>query len=351
MKINKLPQGLKGYIFEYAVINSIEKKYPNLVIKKVKNIYKINLEEESKLDFDTQLFYSIRQKNFSGKFYDYALYFGKEKKLIIFRITLHKEWKDIASRDEMQKNLKSILANINNDKIILKENDIYFYFVIPNSGKIGEPEYNKKMEDFISVLKKYKYKYLEFNIEKNCFDNFELNYSEDSDSKMFNNINPIFKSFILSEKKKSLEINNMKIISNNYFLGKKKYKGNILEEYQNDVIAFLNNDKKLYSKFIKYLKLSNEYTIIIINENSKFNDILVVYPFVLVFKSNNDFIIIHKNSESSPVVTFSLKKWKKLDFNFSDIYNYDGYYVFQIVKKNELNNFNEEIPSKKKKKK
>ena len=78
---------------------------------------------------------------------------------------------------------------------------------------------------------------------------------------------------------------------------------------------------------------------------------MVVYPFVLVFKSNNDFIIIHKNSESSPVVTFSLKKWKKLDFNFSDIYNYDGYYVFQIVKKNELNNFNEEIPSKKKKKK
>ena len=351
LKINKLPQGLKGYIFEYAVINSIEKKYPNLVIKKVKNIYKINLEEESKLDFDTQLFYSIRQKNFSGKFYDYALYFGKEKKLIIFRITLHKEWKDIASRDEMQKNLKSILANINNDKIILKENDIYFYFVIPNSEKIGEPDYNKKMEDFISDIKKYKYKYLEFNIEKNCFDNFELNYSEDSDSKMFNNINPIFKSFILSEKKKSLEINNMKIISNNYFLGKKKYKGNILEEYQNDVIAFLNNDKKLYSKFIKYLKLSNEYTIIIINENSKFNDILVVYPFVLVFKSNNDFIIIHKNSESSPVVTFSLKKWKKLDFNFSDIYNYDGYYVFQIVKKNELNNFNEEIPSKKKKKK
>ena len=168
---------------------------------------------------------------------------------------------------------------------------------------------------------------------------------------MFNNINPIFKSFILSEKKKSLEINNMKIISNNYFLGKKKYKGNILEEYQNDVIAFLNNDKKLYSKFINYLKLSNEYTIIIINENSKFNDILVVYPFVLVFKSNNDFIIIHKNSESSPVLTFSLKKWKKLDFNFSDIYNYDGYYVFQIVKKNELNNFNEEIPSKKKRKK
>ena len=251
----------------------------------------------------------------------------------------------------MQKNLKSILANINNDKIILKENDIYFYFVIPNSEKIGEPDYNKKMEDFISDIKKYKYKYLEFNIEKNCFDNFELNYSEDSDSKMFNNINPIFKSFILSEKKKSLEINNMKIISNNYFLGKKKYKGNILEEYQNDVIAFLNNDKKLYSKFINYLKLSNEYTIIIINENSKFNDILVVYPFVLVFKSNNDFIIIHKNSESSPVVTFSLKKWKKLDFNFSDIYNYDGYYVFQIVKKNELNSFNEEIPSKKKRKK
>jgi hypothetical protein len=83
LKINKIPQGLRGYIFEYAVINSIEKKFPNLVIKKVKNIYKINLEEESKLDFDTQLFYSIRQKNYSGQFYDYALYFGKEKKLII----------------------------------------------------------------------------------------------------------------------------------------------------------------------------------------------------------------------------------------------------------------------------
>ncbi len=351
LKINKLPQGLRGYIFEYAVINSIEKKYPNLVIKKVKNIYKINLEEESKLDFDTQLFYSIRQNNYCGKFYDYALYLGKEKKLIIFQITLHKEWKDIPSRDDLQKNIKNILTNINKEKIILKENDIYFYFVIPNSEKIGEPGYNKKMEDFISDLKKYKYKYLEFNIEKNCFDNFELNYSEDSDSKMFNNINPIFKSFTLSEKKKSLDINNMKIISNNYFLSKKRYVGNILEEYQNDVVIFLNNEKKLYYKLIKYLKLSNEYTIIIINENSKFNDIFVVDPFVLVFKSNDDFIIIHKKSETMPMVTYSLKKGKKLEFNFSDIYDYDGYYVFQIVKKNELINFNEETPSKKKKKK
>lgn len=351
LKINKIPQGLRGYIFEYAVINSIEKKFPNLVIKKVKNIYKINLEEESKLDFDTQLFYSIRQKNYSGQFYDYALYFGKEKKLIIFQITLHKEWKDIPSRDDMQKNIKTILTNINKEKIILKENNIYFYFVIPNSEKIGEPDYNKKMQDFISDLNKYKYKYIEFNIEKNCFDNFELNYNEDSDSKMFNNINPIFKSFTLSEKNKSLDINNMKINSNTYFLSKKKYIGNILEEYQNDVVIFLNNDKKLYDKFIRYLKLSNENTIIIINENSKFNDIFVFDPFVLVFKSNNDYIIIHKKSETNRMVTYSLKKGKILEFNFSDIYDYDGYTVFQKVKKNELINFNEDIPSKKKKKK
>ena len=75
---------------------------------------------------------------------------------------------------------------------------------------------------------------------------FEINYNEDSYSKIFNNLNnrkiflypniniiekdnnfsPIIKSFTFSEKKKSLYINYMKIVYNNYFLRKKKYYNN-----------------------------------------------------------------------------------------------------------------------------
>ena len=139
---------------------------------------------------------------------------------------------------------------------------------------------------------------------------FEINYNEDSDSKIINNFSPIIKSFTFSEKKKSLYINYMKIVYNNYFLRKKKYAGNIIEEYRSNVVKFLDNVQKFYDKFIKYLNLSKEYMIIIINENSKFNDIFIVHPFVLVFKIGYDFIVIHKKSESSIIVYF-LKKGKK----------------------------------------
>ena len=72
----------------------------------------------------------------------------------------------IATKEVIQKNCENILTSINKERIILKENDIYFYYVLPYSGKSDDLEYNKKMKDFISDLGKYKYKYLEFNNEK-----------------------------------------------------------------------------------------------------------------------------------------------------------------------------------------
>ena len=116
LRINQLPSGLKAYVFEYATILSIEKKYENITIKKVKNIYKLNTEAESMLDLDTQFIYSIRQKNFRGNYYDFALYFGAEKKLIFFQMTLHKFWKDITSREDLQNNCEEIMKNTNKEK-------------------------------------------------------------------------------------------------------------------------------------------------------------------------------------------------------------------------------------------
>ena len=337
IKINKLPEGLKGYVFEYSVILSIETKYKNIIRKKVKNIYQLNSDQKNKLNFNTDSIYSIRQTNFYGSFYDFALYFGKIKKLVLFQITLHKKFNDITSINLIQKNCEEIMSNINiKNKKIISENDIFFYYIIPNIEKDGDEEYNKKMKYFINDLNKYKFQYLEYDIDKNDFKNYILNLEEKSNSKVFNNRNPIIEEFNFNDKKKSLELNILKLECNKNFLGKKYHRANQLKEIENESINYFNNNKIIYKRFISYCNISKEEIPIIINKKIKFNDIFLEKSFILVLKDEDeDFCII--NRKGGKVEIYSLQNENPTEFNFSDILNHNSFCLFQIILKRNLN--------------
>ena len=337
IKINKLPESLRGYVFEFAVILSIEKKYKNIIRKKVKNIYKLNYNKENELDLNTDNIYSIRQKNISGSYYDFCLFFGKEKKLVLFQITIHKDWKDITPLNFIQKNCEEIMSNINiKNKKIISENDIYFYFVIPNIQKDGDPEYNKKMKIFINDLNKYKYQYLEYDIVKNDFKNYKIDFGEKSNSKVFNNISPVIQQFNFQDKQKSLEINNIKLECNKNFLGKKYHRANQLKELENEALNYFNKNKILYQRFLSFCNINKDNIPIIINKKASFNDIFLNEHFILVIKDNDDddYCILHK--KGGKVEIYSLKEEKIIEFNFCYIYNYSNYCLFQIIEKRNL---------------
>ena len=337
IKINKLPESLRGYVFEFAVILSIEKKYKNIIRKKVKNIYKLNYNKENELDLNTDNIYSIRQKNISGSYYDFCLFFGKEKKLVLFQITIHKDWKDITPLNFIQKNCEEIMSNINiKNKKIISENDIYFYFVIPNIQKDGDPEYNKKMKIFINDLNKYKYQYLEYDIVKNDFKNYKIDFGEKSNSKVFNNISPVIQQFNFQDKQKSLEINNIKLECNKNFLGKKYHRENQLKELENEALNYFNKNKILYQRFLSFCNINKDNIPIIINKKASFNDIFLNEHFILVIKDNDDddYCILHK--KGGKVEIYSLKEEKIIEFNFCYIYNYSNYCLFQIIEKRNL---------------
>ena len=349
--INQLPIGLRAYVFEYSTILSIEKKYENIIIKKVKNIYKLNTEDESMLDLDTQFIYSIRQTNFRGNYYDYALYFGPEKKLIFFQMTLHKFWKDIIPREELQKNCEEIIKNTNKRKNILSANDIYFYYVIPDIKKKKDLEYNKKMNNFISDLAKYQFQYLEFNLIKNDFARYIINIGEHSKSKMFytlnnnlieistfkkiNEINFIFRVFNNKEKEKSFEINDIKLQCNKFFLNKKINR----DDKEEQVLKFFNDQKKLYAKFLEYCFLKDEEKLFLINDKANYYDIFLEWPFFLIMKKNNKFYIIHKKNNKGKSEIYSLDEEKFVHMDFNDIINFEKYFLFQVVQKKDFNNF------------
>ena len=72
----------------------------------MKNIYKINSEEQSKLDFATELFYSIRQKIFLVNFMIMLYILEEKKKLIIFQINFQKDWKELPQKKLYKKIVK-----------------------------------------------------------------------------------------------------------------------------------------------------------------------------------------------------------------------------------------------------
>ena len=71
------------------------------------------------------------------------------------------------------------------------------------------------------------------NIDKNDFKNYILNLEEKSNSKVFNNRNPIIEEFNFNDKKKSLELNILKLKCNKNILGKKYHRANQLKEIEN----------------------------------------------------------------------------------------------------------------------
>ena len=340
LKLDSLPSGLKGYIFEYAVINSIEKKYKNIIIKKVKNIYRINCEAESKIDFNEdfndEFIYSIRQTNFRGNYYDFTLYFPKEKKLILIQISLHKELKDIITREILQENCKEIMKNINFENKILSENDIYFYYVIPNIKKENDPDYNEKMNKFVSYLNIYKYEYFEYNIEKNNFDNFEINF-EKFNAKIFNNIHPVIKELDFLNKKRTLEIDNIKIKFQKKLSSKKYHNENFLEENEKEILNYFDNNIDIYNRFLKYCELNNEQMLFIIKKITVFRDIFLDKPFFLVMKVNKNFIFLHKVGDKFLLENLSEANAieNNLIIDISYIYNYKKYCLFIITYKKE----------------
>ena len=320
LKLDSLPSGLKGYIFEYAVINSIEKKYKNIIIKKVKNIYRINCEAESKIDFNEdfndEFIYSIRQTNFRGINYDL---------------------KDIISREILQENCKEIMKNINFENKILSENDIYFYYVIPNIKKENDLDYNKKMNKFVSYLNIYKYEYFEYNIEKNNFDNFEINF-EKFNAKIFNNIHPVIKELDFLNKKRTLEIDNIKIKYQKKLSSKKYHNENFLEENEKEILNYFDNNIDIYNRFLKYCELNNEQMLFIINKITVFRDIFLDKPFFLVMKVNKNYIFLHKKGNKFLLENLSKVNAKEnnLITDISYIYNYKKYCLFIITKKESI---------------
>ena len=337
IKINQLPEGLKGYVFEYSVINAIESKYDKIIRKKIKNIYKLNSDKDNYLDFNTKNLYSIKQTNFRGNYYDFALFYGEFKKLILFQISLHKEWKDIISRGIIQNNCEEIMKNINAQNNIISENDILFYYVIPKIDKNNNSTNNKKIQNFINDLNKFNFTFLEFNLNKNDFDKYIIDFN-DSNAKIFNKISAIGEHLILLEKIKSLEINNIRIDSNILFLGRKHKKENFIEKSKNEILKFFNDDKNIYDEFLNYCKLDKGEMLSIYKEKSDFNDFYLYKPFFLVMKEKDKFVLIHKVENKIKLEIFSGKEGKEEEnenkYEFEYICDYKNFCLLQIIDKN-----------------
>ena len=197
------------------------------------------------------------------------------------------------------------------------------------------------MNIFVEDIKKYGYQFLEFDKEKNDFKANFIDLEKNEKSKIFNKVSPIIKNFNLLEKEQMLEINDLKLKCNESFLGKKYNRDKILDDIEEEILNFFQNDKKLYDLFLEYCKLKDEEVIIIINNNSDYKQYLIDNPYFLVTKVDDNYIIIHRRIPKNYIEIYSINLKSIIEVDFSKIVNHNKFYVFQIVNKKDLLDFKE----------
>lgn len=195
------------------------------------------------------------------------------------------------------------------------------------------------MKNFVEDLKRYDYQFLEFDIENHKFNKYNIDFENNSKSKMFNKQSPIMKNFNLLEKINSVEINTLKLKFNETYLNKKYNRDNMLDEIKQENLNFFIGKNNLYEMFLKYCDLKDEETIMIINKNSEYKHYYMDFPIFLVLKEENDFYIIHRKNTECNIEIYNINESKFVEIDYLKMVNCKKFYVFQVVNKKDLIDF------------